>query len=89
MIHHKNIVALTTAIALALFHAVWQAMVAFKIAKPFMDWVLSLHSINLTYTVTKFNWMVAITLVVFTFAVGYVMGWLLACLWALVTKKKK
>lgn len=55
----------------------WAILVALGIAKPIMDWVLSLHMISLAYTVGPFDVISALMLVVFTAIVGYALGYLI------------
>lgn len=65
---------------LAVWHAAWAALVAMRLAKPFMDWVLSLHFISLDYRIVEFSFLKALTLVVFTFVWGYALGFIFSVL---------
>ena len=65
----------------AVWHFVWILLVAAKAAKPIMDWVLSLHFISLTYEIMPFTVGRTMFLVIFTFAIGYFVGWIFARLW--------
>jgi len=78
---------LATGLVFALIHLSWAVMVATKVAKPVMDWILGLHFLDITYAVKPFDWMTAATLIVFTFIVGYVLGSLFAWLWNMTHKK--
>ncbi len=83
----KNTLGLTTGILLALAHAIWSTLIAFGLAKPFMDWVLSLHSLSMDYTVNPFDILRAAILIVLTFVIGYILGWVFAAIWNRVKKK--
>ena len=77
----KNKVGLALGLFMGLFHAVWAILVALNWAKPFMDWILHLHLMTLSYTVGPFHFMTAVWLVVVTFVIGYIGGWVLAAIW--------
>jgi len=83
---NKNSVGLAIGSLYGLFHLSWVILVALGLAKPLMDWVLSLHFLTIEYAVTEFSVLTAIGLLVFTFAVGYVLGWVLAFVWNKVKK---
>lgn len=65
----------------ASLHLVWILLVASGFAKQFMDYALSLHFISDVYSIGAFNFVTAGMLLVFTFASGYVLGWLFAFVW--------
>lgn len=79
-----------TGLALGLFlaavHAVWQVLVWIGSAQSFIGWAVKLHSVKMTVSVLPFNLSSAITLVVATFALGYVFGWVFALIWNKVRK---
>ena len=77
---NPNKVGLAVGTFYALFHFLWVIMVATGVAKPFLDWALSLHFLSLSYSVSNFQVGTALTLVVFAFASGYSVGWVLAML---------
>ncbi len=66
---------------LALSHLSWILLVALKIAKPLMDWVLSLHFIAIDYDISSFALGPAVLLVLLTFGIGYAGGWIFSALW--------
>lgn len=80
--------ALIVGTFVGLMHLVWALMVAFGFAQAWMDFVLSLHFVNNPYTVASFDVTKALMLVVVTFAVGYLGGWIFAYLWNMLLKKK-
>lgn len=78
---NKNKTGLAIGSFYAVFHFGWAVMVAAGIAKPFADWVLSLHFMTLTYSINAFQIGTAALLVVYAFAAGYVLGWGFAAVW--------
>ena len=66
----------------------WMILIGLNLAKPMMDKILSLHHIQLTYSIIGFRWGHALLLVVFTFIVGYAVGWVLAAVCNLLKEKK-
>lgn len=65
----------------ALMHALWMLLIFFGVAQLYMNWIFGLHLLTNPYTVLPFNWGSAITLIIVTFVVGYVMGWVFAFIW--------
>ena len=72
----KNNGGLVLGTLLGAFHLLWAILVATGVAQPLMNWVFSLHFLNNPYQVGAFDIGTAATLVIFTFVVGYVVGWL-------------
>lgn len=64
-----------------LWHLTWSLLVAFGIAQAVINWIFRLHFIQPPYTITAFNVVTAVTLIVVTSAIGFVMGWLFAAIW--------
>jgi hypothetical protein len=83
----KNSLGLVVGTIFGVIHLLWAVAVAAKIAKPMMDWVLSMHFVNFPYVIAEFELAKAAMLVVMTFVVGYVVGWLFAAVWNLYCKK--
>ncbi|MFA6131452.1 MAG: hypothetical protein WC702_00070 [Patescibacteria group bacterium] len=84
---NRNILGFTLGLFLSSLHFIWLLLVAFGVAKPIMDWILMLHHINFQYTIAQFNFGYAAFLVVFTFVVGFVSGWIIGLFWSLMPKK--
>ncbi|HSQ96932.1 MAG TPA: hypothetical protein VLM18_12680 [Croceibacterium sp.] len=72
---------ISVGVVIALWHLVWVTLVAAGWAKPFMDFVLWLHFIQLQYELAPFAVGTAAALVALTFAVGLVFGWVFAAIW--------
>ncbi len=66
---------------LGLFHLGWSILVAVGIAQPLLDIIFKLHMIAPVYSVSDFNIVTAILLVVVTFVFGYIGGVVLGVLW--------
>ncbi len=64
-----------------LSHLMWSLLVAFGAAQWVINWIFRLHFIQPPYTITAFNFGTAVTLIVVTFVIGFVMGWLFAAIW--------
>ncbi len=79
-----------TGLALGLFmaivHAAWQALVWVGSAQAYVSWIMNLHSLKMNITVTAFNPTTAISLIIATFVIGYVFGWVFALVWNRVRK---
>lgn len=83
MIRHLSLVRSSFAVGTvtALFHLIWAVMVAFGVAKPFMDFVLNLHFVELQYELMPYSSMTAGALVVLTFVLGAMFGLMFAIVW--------
>lgn len=66
---------------LGLWHFVWVSLVALTWAKPFMDFVLRLHFIQLQYELAPFAIGPAAALVALTFGLGWLFGFVFALIW--------
>ena len=77
----KNSAGQAVGLFFGLAHLGWAILVAAKLAKPLMDWILHLHFMELSYTMQPFAFGTALLLVVVTFVVGYIFGWVIAALW--------
>lgn len=79
----SNKVGLVFGGMMAIWHAFWSALVLLGLAKPFMDWILGLHFLDVQYSIAPFNFGTAIMLVVVTGVIGYVLGYICGWLWNL------
>lgn len=73
----------------ALMHLAWSVLVMMGWATGLIDFMLSLHFLSNPYTVQIFDMGKALTLVVVTFGVGYVLGWVFASMWNTVMKRSR
>lgn len=81
-------VALSLGLLMGLFHLVWSILVMLGSAQALLDWIYGLHFLNNPFMVSQFEITKAATLVIVTFAVGYVAGWVFAWIWNMWAKKK-
>lgn len=79
-----------TALSLGLFvgfmHLVWSILIALGWAKPLADFILNLHHIQLSYDIAPFSLGTAVMLIILTFVVGYVLGFIFATGWNMCKK---
>ena len=64
-----------------LSHLMWVTLVALAWAKPFMDFILRLHFIQLQFDIAPFVLGTAVTLVAITFCFGAFFGFVFALIW--------
>ncbi len=77
----KNKTALTFGFLISSMHLFWSILVAFGFAQMLLDFVLSIHMLNIPVTVATFDFLKALELILMTFVVGYIFGWLMAFFW--------
>ncbi len=85
---HESHVALFLGSVLALFHAFWSLLVFLGLGKSLLDWIFWIHFLANPFKVRAFDMQTAVTLVIFTFVVGYAGGWVAGMVWNKVAKKK-
>jgi hypothetical protein len=68
-------------------HAIWLILVLFGFGQHYLNWTSKLHMLSSFVSVTNFDWIVALQLLVSMFAVGYGAGWVLTWAHNLVYKK--
>ena len=79
---------LSLGLFVALLHIVWLLAIAITPTgmQKYINWILALHQVNIPVTIKPFDLSSAITLVIFTFAVGYLIGWVFANITIYVNK---
>lgn len=80
--------AMVFGVVVALMHAVWMLMVFLGVGQLYLNWIFGLHLISNPFVVQPFNLMSAIFLIIFTFVVGYLLGWVFAFVWNRLHKGK-
>ena len=60
---------------------IWVIMVALGLAQGWLNFIFGLHFLDSPLHVRAFNGLTAIALVVMTFVVGYVFGWVATWVW--------
>ena len=78
---NKNKTGLTFGFLISFMHLVWSVLIALGFAQAWLDFVLGLHMLSIPVVVASFSWGKALGLIVITFIVGYVFGWLMAFFW--------
>lgn len=74
-------VGLTVGTLLCGWHAVWSLLVLLGLAQPILNFILWAHMIHVDYVVGPFDATACISLLVLTFAVGYVAGYSGTIVW--------
>jgi hypothetical protein len=85
-----NKVGLALGGLLAGLHALWALAVALvpQLLQNLLDWVFKIHFLEPYLKIIAFNIADAALLVIATFVIGYVLGWLFAFAWNWSHKKK-
>jgi hypothetical protein len=78
---NPNTVGLYCGALISFCHLVWVAMVGFGWAQGWLNFIFGLHFLNSPFKVGAFNMTTALVLVIFTFVVGYVFGWVATWVW--------
>ena len=83
MNHHINPkkAALTVAVVLGGFHFIWAILVALGWAQLIIDFVFWAHMMSIPLVVKSFDVSAALTLIVFTAVMGYLIGYCYAIVW--------
>lgn len=74
-------VALVVGSFVAAWHVVWALLIVLGWAQGWIDFIFGLHMVNNPPVVAPFNLGTAVTLIIITFIVGYIGGWVFAMLW--------
>ena len=72
---------LSVGAVIGLWHLAWVTLVALGWAKPFLDFVLRLHFMQIQYALNPFAIGTALTLVALTFGLGVLFGCAFALVW--------
>ena len=83
---NKNKAGLALGFFVSFMHLVWSILVALGIAQALLNFILKIHMISMPMTVGPFSLTKAIALIIVTFVVGYIFGWLVAFFWNKNTK---
>jgi hypothetical protein len=86
---NRSLVALSLGSFAGFTHLIWSILLAIGWAKPLLDFILNVHHISLNYSLLTFSLGRAVLLIVVTFAVGYVFGFVFATIWNMHTKNNK
>ena len=69
---------LIVGLLMALCHLVWSILVVTNVAQVAIDWIYKMHFLNNPFLVQPFDVATAGMLILMTFVVGFVVGWLIA-----------
>ena len=88
---NKNKAGLVGGIFLGAAHLVWALAIAISpsLMQSLLDFIFRVHFISNGWQLSAFNFVEAVFLVVITFLVGYIIGWLFALVVELTYKKKR
>ncbi len=78
---NKKKTALVLGSFAGLVHLVWSVAIALGWAQPWMNFVYRMHSLNNPFMVMPFDLGRSVGLIVITFVVGSVVGYIFATLW--------
>lgn len=77
----ENKVALTLGLFVSGLHLIWSLLVISGLGQTLLDFIFWVHMISNPFKVTGFTLMQSLTLIIVTFAVGYVAGFVFAKVW--------
>ena len=77
----KNKTGLTFGFLMSFMHLMWSILVALGIAQAFLNFIFNIHMLNMPIAIMPFNLVKALVLIIVTFVVGYIFGWLMAFFW--------
>ncbi|OGM10549.1 hypothetical protein A2W13_01980 [Candidatus Woesebacteria bacterium RBG_16_36_11] len=84
--NEKNI-ALITGVMVSSCHILWSILVLLGWGQFLLDFIYSIHFLINPFIVTNFNLTTALILVIVTFIVGYIFGYLGTLIWNKMIKK--
>ena len=77
----KNKTGLTFGFLISSLHLFWSLLVVFGLAQGLLNFIMDVHMLDIPITVMPFSLVKAVELIIITFVVGYVFGWLMAFFW--------
>lgn len=77
---NKNQTGLIVGLFLAFVHLVWSLAVLIipNSLQTILNWIFDIHALEPIWKITSFNFMNMIWLLIVTFVIGYVYGWMFA-----------
>lgn len=78
---HPLKAGVSVGMVIALWHTCWVVLVGLGWAKPFLDFVLKLHFIQVQYQLEPYAGVTAAMLIALTFCVGLMFGIIFAIVW--------
>lgn len=84
----KGKTGLTFGFLMGFIHLMWGVLVALGIAQALLNFIFNVHMLSIPIVVMPFNLVKALGLIIVTFIVGYIFGWLMAYFWNKCFKQK-
>ncbi len=77
---NKNKTGIAVGLFLAIVHLLWALWIAISASslQSFLDWIFTIHMLEPVWFITQFSILNTIWLVIMTFVLGYIFGWLFA-----------
>lgn len=79
--NNKNKVGLVFGLFMSFLHFIWALLVISGVGQILLDFIYKIHSLNNPFIVQPFNLGRTIILLIVTFCVGYVFGFILSAIW--------
>jgi len=77
----KNKTGLTFGFLISSLHLFWSILVALGVAQALLGFIFDVHMLSMPIVVMPFDLIRAVGLIIVTFIVGYIFGWLMAFFW--------
>lgn len=74
-------VALALGLFFAAVHVIWALLVLVGWAQSLVNFIYGVHMLSVPYEVLAFNYSTAGLLIIVTFGVGYLIGWIFSLVW--------
>jgi len=84
----KGKTGLTFGFLMGFIHFMWSVLVALGLAQTLLNFIFNVHMLNMPIVVMPFNLIKALGLIIVTFVIGYIFGWLMAYFWNKCFKQK-
>ena len=78
---NPNNVGLYCGLLIGFCELVWVIMIALGLAQGWLNFIFGLHFMSNPFQIRAFNMGTSIVLVIMTFVVGYVFGWVATWVW--------
>jgi hypothetical protein len=86
----KNHTGFAVAKIFALAHLIWAILIATMpgTMQSCINWIFRIHGIEPVWKIIPITWIDGILLVIITFIMGYIIGWVFAAIWNRTAKYK-
>jgi hypothetical protein len=85
----KNKTGLIIGAFFAVIHFIWSILVLIipQTLQKTINWIFTIHALEPVWVITSFNFMNMIWLLIVTFIIGYIFGWIFAIITNYIHKK--